>query len=283
MEQAILQFFESIRCPALDWVFAVFSFLGQTPVLTAMIAVTYWAISKRAGEFILFNVLSAAATNGAVKDAVRRPRPYVKGVVTVGGTENPLLGDVSSSYSFPSGHSQNGGAGWLATGVCARKKWTVGVGAIVTLLILLSRVYLGVHYPTDVLCGGLLALCGVLLWRLVFSRFYRGRFWIFFAVSALLCLCMLYAQSEDTAKSCGMAIGAAVGLLAEDKFVRAEMPREIWKRIVRLLLGFAVLAAVYVICKFTFPSTLWCDFARYALVLLAATFCVPLFFRAFGI
>lgn len=283
MEQAILRFFESIRCPALDWFFAFFSFLGQTPVLAGMIAVTYWAISKKKGEFLLVNVLSAAALNGGVKDAVRRPRPYVKGVVTVGGADNPLLGDVSNSYSFPSGHSQNGGAGWISLGVCPRKKRWLLLTATVTLLIMLSRVYFGVHYPSDVLCGALLATIGVILWHLVFTKLEKYRYLVFLAVSFLLCLSMIYAKSEDTAKSCGMAIGAAIGLALENRFVRTEMPKIVWKRICRLLIGFAVLACVYVICKFTFPEGVWYDFGRYALVLLSATFFAPVFFRALGI
>ncbi len=283
MEQAILRFFESIRCPALDWFFAFFSFLGQTPVLAAVIAVTYWTISKRKGEFILVSVLSSAALNGGIKDIVRRPRPYVKGVVSVGGADNPLLGDVSNSYSFPSGHSQNGGAGWLSIGVASHKKWTIAVTATVTFLIMFSRVYFGVHYPTDVLVGAVLAVIGVLLWRLVFTKLEKYRHVFFLAFSLLLCLTMIYAQSEDTAKSCGMAIGAAIGLLLEDKIVHAELPNAIWKRIVRLLVGLATLACVYVVCKFTFPEGLWWDFLRYALVLLSATFFAPLFFRGLGI
>ena len=63
-----------------------------------------------------------------------------------------------SSFGLPSGHAQNAVVVWGMLALWIRKTWAWIAGVIIILLIGLSRIYLGVHFPTDVLGG----------WRLVF-------------------------------------------------------------------------------------------------------------------
>ena len=284
MEAAILQAFESIRCAFLDVFFGIFSFLAQTPVIGLVTAAVYWTVSKRAGEFMLVNVLSGAALNGGIKDAVRRPRPYLAGVVSPADVDNAFVTtDMGDSYSFPSGHSQNGGAFWLSGARALGRLWAWLAAGAVLLLVMLSRVYLGVHYPTDVLMGAALSVLGIFFWGWIYRRHYEKRLWVFFGISLALCFVLFYAVSPDTAKSLGMALGASAGLLLEEKYVRFEVPGPWRKKLLRALIGGAVLGCVYVITKTLMPAGLVPDFFRYAIVLFTATFCVPLFFRAFDI
>jgi len=109
---------------------------------------------------LLLNVLvTDQLSSHVIKPLVQRPRPC------------QALGDVRSpdgcgpAYSFPSSHATNSG-GLMTLVSLAYPGWTP-VAATFALLVGLSRVYLGVHYPSDVLGGFLLGfLCALGVWRL---------------------------------------------------------------------------------------------------------------------
>jgi membrane protein DedA with SNARE-associated domain len=119
----------------------------------------------RAAIFAILTLLGTALANGALKAAFGRIRPEV-------------LLEPLHSFSFPSGHSSAAFAFFLTIGVLAgrgqpprlRLAWVLLAGLPAT-AIALSRVYLGVHWPTDVIAGAVLAstICAVSLtivqWR----------------------------------------------------------------------------------------------------------------------
>ncbi len=122
----------------------------------------------RRALFLAGATSGAALLNYLLKLEYARPRPELVA----------HLVDVSST-SFPSGHAMNSAATYLTLGVLlARvahrrrvKAYLFGAAALLTLLIGVSRVYLGVHYPTDVLAGwtvgaGWAGLCWLVAERL---------------------------------------------------------------------------------------------------------------------
>jgi len=115
---------------------------------------------------ILCLILSAAASDQAsyhLKRWVGRPRPCfdpdLSGMVE-------YRGDVHGNRSFPSAHAANSAA--LATAVSLAYPPMAPVAALVAFLVGYSRVYLGVHYPLDVIAGwGIGVACGSLVWLLL--------------------------------------------------------------------------------------------------------------------
>lgn len=140
--------------PALTAVMRVITFCGSTVFLialgTCIVAAFYYRRHKRALVLFLLTMLGSTVLLTVLKTAFHRARP------------EPFFGyALPSSYSFPSGHSLSsfcfyGILAWLIT---ARMKnrtakiavWTFAVALV--FLIGLSRIYLGVHYPSDVLAG----------------------------------------------------------------------------------------------------------------------------------
>ena len=114
----------------------------------------------RMALFVLIASMGGSILNGYLKTLFGRARPDVV----------PHLREVMS-LSFPSGHAMTSAAVYLTLGallmrVSSRRvtRWyCMGVAAMATILVGLSRVYLGVHYPTDVLAGWMIGLSWALL------------------------------------------------------------------------------------------------------------------------
>lgn len=115
---------------------------------------------RRTALFVLIATSSGSTLNTVLKLIFQRPRPEVV----------PHLSDVLS-LSFPSGHALTSAVVYLTLGALltriakrrATKVYCLAMAMFLTVLIGSTRVYLGVHYPTDVLAGWLLGLC----WALV--------------------------------------------------------------------------------------------------------------------
>ena len=108
---------------------------------------------------LLFNLI---ITNLTLKDLVARPRPFV-----VNEAIKPLVGGVNLYTSFPSGHTSGSFSAMFAVYRWVPKK--IGIPALVLAgLVAISRLYVGVHYPTDLLGGFVVAfMCSVWSYHLV--------------------------------------------------------------------------------------------------------------------
>jgi len=128
--------------------------LGSTTVLTLIVlsAAGFLIISKRfrlAGIFAA-SMIAGTLFNALLKNIFERARP-----------EFVATGVPIDSFSFPSGHAMLSAITYLTIGALlarserrkAHKGYIVGLAIVLTLLIGSSRLYLGVHYPTDVLAG----------------------------------------------------------------------------------------------------------------------------------
>jgi undecaprenyl-diphosphatase len=128
--------------------------LGGPPVLTllTLIAGGYLALTgkKRMAYFVCASVLSGALLSWILKDTFKRPRPDFL----------PYLAGAART-SFPSGHSMMSSITYFTVGaLLARaqerlrlKAYVMLVAVFLTFIVGLSRIYLGVHWPTDVLAG----------------------------------------------------------------------------------------------------------------------------------
>ncbi len=136
------------HAPAAERAVALFSRLGEhSAVWLAIGAAGGLAQRERAGEWrrARRTVLGVYAVNTAIKFAVRRPRPQLSGLPPLQGTTTGL--------SFPSAHAATSFAGALAyrrLGLPAAPLYALAGGMAA------SRVYLGVHYPSDILAGAVL-------------------------------------------------------------------------------------------------------------------------------
>lgn len=153
MEAGILMMIqERLRHPAWDpWMIWITSLNngGMIAILTCALLLAFRRTRRVGAVAVASLVAEAAVVNLLVKPLAARIRPYevIEGL--------SLLVSAQSDYSFPSGHTAAGFA--VAVVMLRLMPARYGVPALVmATLIALSRLYVGVHYPTDVLAGALI-------------------------------------------------------------------------------------------------------------------------------
>lgn len=145
---------ENLRVSFLNPIVTAITSLGNAGIFWIILTLVLLVFKKtrRIGLCCAFAlIIDVLAVNVIIKPLVARSRPYAVMEAIV------PLGHLSRDFSFPSGHSAASFACAWALYKTAPKKY--GVSAVVlAALIALSRLYVGVHYPTDVICGTLIGI-----------------------------------------------------------------------------------------------------------------------------
>lgn len=166
-DTAIRETVHSWASPGLTWLMMGVTRLGTTRFLAAVTIAVWWALFRighwRAAVLLAVSTLGMMALSESLKVEYHRVRPPA-----YFGYDEP------TNYSYPSGHSDTsisfyGLLAWIVTRHIqsrARRRAVWLASAVLVLAIGFSRVYLGVHYPTDVLGGYALGLA----WTIAVAR-----------------------------------------------------------------------------------------------------------------
>lgn len=160
LDITILMWLHSISTPVLDMVFLAFTTLGNVeymlPTILAILAYFLYRRQRHNALILLFGAGGAAISNIILKLTFHRSRPSLW---------NPAI--IETGYSFPSGHAMMSSALVLCLiALLWHTKWrlaTLIAGSAFVLMVGASRVYLGVHYPTDIVAGWSVSLVWVLI------------------------------------------------------------------------------------------------------------------------
>ena len=175
-----------------SWILSNLSAFGEEILMVAIMGFLYWGLNKEFGKYVGLNVLMANVWNPMIKNVVLRLRPYfVPGydikVLRPVDSGKDVMDVAAQGYSFPSGHSCNAVTVYGSLAAHEKKRaWLWAIAVILPLLVGLSRVYVGVHFPTDVLCGFLLGAVIVFLIPLL-RRAVKNR-WVFYGILLLATL-----------------------------------------------------------------------------------------------
>ncbi len=163
--QALLWIQDVLRRPWLDPIVSFYTTLGNHGLLWIglCLALLLHPKTRRAGTAgLLALVWSLLLTNVLLKNLAQRVRPWLIFEDLI-----PLIHE-GDPNSFPSGHTSAAFAAAVAWARTFPKRRMKAVGLALAALMGLSRLYVGVHFPVDVLCGALVGtLCGYLGWRML--------------------------------------------------------------------------------------------------------------------
>jgi membrane-associated phospholipid phosphatase len=150
LDRSGLTLAHDLQSPLLDAFFAAVTYAGSIRVLLPLTLVLgafyWWCGRKNAALFLLVSGLGARLISRLGKALIERPRPNLF----------PILGPLPNDASFPSGHAMQFTAFALALMLMlnARRRKVAIIPAVTLIgLVALSRVYLQVHYPSDVIAG----------------------------------------------------------------------------------------------------------------------------------
>jgi membrane-associated phospholipid phosphatase len=238
--------------PQLDNFFAVFTFLGDEECFLIALPLIYWSINRAVGVRLMVVFLLSGLVNQVAKHAAAQPRPfeYDSRVAEIVGAEG---------FGLPSGHTQSSVVVWGFLGSVVRKTWFWVLAVAMMVLIPLSRVYLGVHFPTDLLGGYVLGALVLWLWlrygtrleRWFFERETIHQLIVIIAVPALL---MAVWPTEDMVTGGGTMVGIGAGLVLERRLVGFEVTGTLLQRALRFLLGIVVLAGLWLGLRMAFDG-----------------------------
>ena len=164
----ILQFIQNhMRSSVMDEAMIVVTSLGNLGII--WIAISAFILIRKKNKTAVIGVLCAMLLGTILgqeilKNIIQRPRPFLESSVINMIIEKPV------SYSFPSGHTT---AAFAAAGILSKyfKKYSV-LFFTIAILIGFSRLYLYVHYPTDVIAG---AILGLVCSRIVYNGLNRNK------------------------------------------------------------------------------------------------------------
>lgn len=138
-----------------------FSFLGSEEFFLFVLPLLYWCVDTALGLRVGLILLFSTWLNEVFKILFHAPRPFWY------STDVKAYAN-ETTFGIPSGHSQTAVAVWGMVAYYINRPWVWFTSIFAMFLIGLSRIYLGVHFPTDVLAGwlvgGLLLFCFIKFW-----------------------------------------------------------------------------------------------------------------------
>lgn len=294
-----LYFLESIRNPVLDAFFSAITHFGSETLFLAIAIICFWCVSKKSGYYLLTVGFFGTLINQALKLIFRIPRPWVQDpdfpIVEAARAE-------ATGYSFPSGHTQNA-VSVLGCPARTTRKTGLRIGFIVLILLTgLSRMYLGVHTPKDVLVSLAIGAVLVLAFYPIFEKIDEKPQYFYLSVGALAlgsliytCVVQFYPWGADTdphnlesgLKNGYLLIGCSAALLIsfpiEKKHIRFVVSAPWWAQILKVALGLGLVLALKSglkpVLKLIWDHHLLTTCVRYALIVLFAALIWP---RTFG-
>jgi membrane-associated phospholipid phosphatase len=242
--------------PGLTLCMRIITSLGTEYFYIPLILLIYWCIDEKRGFRLGCLIILSGCLNLTFKGIFKQPRPYEL---------DPSVGKAfEPSYGIPSGHAQNSLVFWFPVSRWARRRRVTVMAAALILLIGLSRLYLGVHFPTDLLAGWVLGALWLVLFFLLedrLGRFLAGAGTRARLISAAGAAFAMNALLPGEPSLGGMFFGFSAGYTVMLRYFpfSAASPRRGEKPalrvlILRIILGLAGAALIYLGLKKLLPG-----------------------------
>ncbi len=245
-----------------EWLSRAFTFFGEETILILILATLYWSYDKEFGRFMGLNVIMGVILNPMLKNVVLRRRPYFDHesirILKPVDSSADIYDIAAQGYSFPSGHSTNS---VVAYGTLARfaythtpervkreagedgNLYTKGLARLLTVLAVLipflvgfSRVALGAHYVTDVLCGWAMGAVILLVLSVLQERI-KNRLMLLTGLLVCTLPGIAYCRTEDYFTGLGLLIGFIAAELLEKRFVNFQPAKTVPEGLLRVVGG----------------------------------------------
>ena len=253
-----LYFLESIRVPVLNEFMLLITKLGEETAFLAVALILFWCVDKRTGYYVMSVGFVGTIGSQFLKLACRVPRPWVQ------DPEFTILEEAreaASGYSFPSGHSQSAVGTFGVMAAAIKKKWLRIVFIAIAVLVPLSRMYIGVHTPADVLVGsGMSVILIFALKPLVYGKDGKGMKALLAGMIVLALAYLAYVELwpfpvdidahnlqsgyKNAYTLLGALLGVAVTYVVDEKKLQFQVKAVWWAQVLKVVLGLGVVLLV---------------------------------------
>ncbi|MEE9615435.1 MAG: phosphatase PAP2 family protein [Anaerolineae bacterium] len=247
----LIRTIQLVQGPTLDAIFKTITFLGEEEFFIMLLPLVFWCVDFAVGARLAFAYLLSVYVNTGLKYLFAHPRPFeLDPAVKLHDAEG---------YGLPSGHSQSAVVVWGTITAGFRKTWLWVVAITLTVLIGFSRIYLGVHFPTDVLSGwavGAVFLAAYLALEPRFTAWLKQAglaVQLALAVFVPLALLLLH-PTKDTGSSMAVLMGMGAGVVLTRQVAPFSADGPLWQRAVRFLVGVIGLLVLYIGLTLVFPA-----------------------------
>ena len=295
-----LYLLEKIRMRGLNELMLAVTTLGEETAFLVIALVVFWCVDKRRGYYLMAVGFTGTILNQMLKLTFRVPRPWV---LDPDFTILEQAREAAAGYSFPSGHTTFAVGTFGCLAQTTEKKWLRRLFIALAVLVGFSRMYVGVHTPSDVLVG---AGCACILVALLKKPVYSGKPWdMKLLIGGMLVLAMtflLYVELwnfpadmdahnlesgyKNAYTMLGCLIGVAVVYVADTKrlnfSVEAPMLGQVMKVVGGLGLVLAVKEGLRAPLEAIFAGHMAARGVRYFLIVVAAGILWPMTFRYFA-
>lgn len=241
-EMNVLKFFEGIRSEGLNALVECITMLGEETLLVVAIMIIWFAFNKRLAQKIAFVSVASLGVNNTIKCLARVPRPFASGEVTC------VRPETATGYSFPSGHTQSFSTWSTLSAILLKKKWVTALVAALISLVAISRMYLGAHFPSDVIVGAALGVGLAFAGNRVFDKVPDKR-WLCLGMTAILTPFAVYFMIQpdplyaDLYKTYGMMAGMGLAIHLEEKYAPLRYDVDWRRKLVRVVIGLVLALA----------------------------------------
>ncbi len=263
-----------------------FTLLGYPQAYMILVAIIYWSVDRKLGLRLAIFLPVVASVNSILKQAFHAPRPYWldPGIKAI---------HVSNGFGMPSGHAQASTV-WFYAGAFLKKAWFWLLAIGIVFLIGMSRVYLGVHFPSQVLIGWMTGIVVLIIFfrfeKKVLTWFLNQKFsvqllWIAGTTALILTIggifvaihqhwmmpahwiknsssyftgsnetILLSSGMDAIAGNAGAFLGTALGAILSHRQGGFDVGGTLWKRVLRSIIGLIIFFALYGILILSAPD-----------------------------
>lgn len=247
-EQDLIIWLQNLLGEAGTAIGTVLTGLGETVFLIVLLGGLYWCYDKETAKKIGVYIVFALMFNSMSKNLVLRRRPYmdnhdIKCLKAPTDAEGDIYDISVQGYSFPSGHSTNAAVIYGALPLFYKKTVFKVCAFLLPFLVGLSRLILGVHYPTDVI-GGWIMGYGSIFIMIGLGKLIKKKEILYLVVFLISAVGMLFCDTEDYYTSLGVMAGFFLAVIFEERFVFFENTRKPLYCVLRIaggILGFVLL------------------------------------------
>ncbi|ARZ62425.1 phosphatase PAP2 family protein [Bacillus anthracis] len=271
IDMLFLEWMTSLEGSVLTAFFKLVSILANETLYLVIISFLYWCVSKRKAFHMIVMLCFSGYIGIMVKEFMKIPRPY-----TYDGIE-ALYEKSAAGYSFPSTHVQLSTTFWGSFMILCKKRIVWIIGIIFIILVAISRLYLRVHWLSDIIGAVLFSVIVVYLYTKVTMGLSDRKFILLQRIILAVSLIMYVMTSQvDNLKLLGVLTGSTIGIMLENHFINMNESNDFKMQVVKTVLGLSIMLIMQFILKKVIPDMYY---LRYAVTGITITFLCPFMFH----